>query len=161
MNTPTSKRRRIESANATLRRPFRSPLVRGRSNASAPAPVPDPATTPERETTPLEERVASGAKRARSSETGSQSAGRGKGRDAGTEEVPSFSWRERRREMEDENRRIEQEISRLENIDPVSNAASCKESPGGELDGLFEKWKAAAQQAAEELYEASRLRVQR
>lgn len=47
MNTPAAKRRRVDAANATLRKPFHSPLLRrqpdaGNKNAPGPSRTPEP-----------------------------------------------------------------------------------------------------------------------
>lgn len=46
MNTPAAKRRRVDAANATLRKPFHSPLLRRQPDAGATS-TPGPSKTPE------------------------------------------------------------------------------------------------------------------
>lgn len=132
-NTPAAKRRRVDSANATLRQPFRSPIIKAPAG-DAPAAVPT----------------------ARKSDAGpARKAARVDPPKAALGEEPTFVWRERRGELEGKNAALEEEMARLRG----------EEGGGGserdELDGLVVKWRAAAQQAADELFEASRSRVER
>lgn len=46
MNTPAAKRRRVDAANATLRKPFHSPLLRRQPDAAG-SSTPGPSKTPE------------------------------------------------------------------------------------------------------------------
>ncbi|KAI3391638.1 hypothetical protein diail_7006 [Diaporthe ilicicola] len=50
MNTPAAKRRRVDAANATLRKPFHSPLLRRRPETGDDS-TPGPSTTPKAEST--------------------------------------------------------------------------------------------------------------
>lgn len=71
-----------------------------------------------------------------------------------------FVWREHRAELAAQNQELEDRIAKL----------GAETTPGGptengdghdELGALVETWRAAAQQAAGELYETSKMRVQR
>lgn len=70
---------------------------------------------------------------------------------------PGFVWAERRAELEAKNAALEEEIARLRE----SESEYKVEEERDELDGLMIKWRAAAQQAADELFETSKSRVQK
>ena len=67
-------------------------------------------------------------------------------------------WSSRRKELAERNAVLEMEIGRLRDRERGDSKVS---EARDELDGLTIKWRGAAQQAAEELFEASRSRVER
>lgn len=136
--TPTAKRRRVDAANATLRQPFRSPIIR------RPATDANPPVAAENET--LKTAVSA----------------RPSGRDPASETGrPAFVWSLRREEFEAKNAALEEEIARLRRGDGEVTGSGRRDEGRDELDELAVKWRAAAQQAADELFETSRSRVQR
>lgn len=143
-STPAAKRRRIETANSTLRKPFRSPVIKPPGQGASPTAE-----------TPVRPR-AGPARNAVGSGTPSKVAPRARG--------PGFVWAERRGEFEAENAALEVEIARLRGAgEPESKGVEGGDERDelDELDGLMVKWRAAAQQAADELFETSKSRVQR
>ena len=71
---------------------------------------------------------------------------------------PGFVWAERREEFEAKNAALGKEIARLRESEDAKDKGEESED---ELDGLMVKWRAAAQQAADELFETSKSRVQK
>jgi len=194
MPLPVSKRRRVELANATLRKPFKSPLI------SRPVEPPEaenrPSTSPLTHSFTSDSTVSkapSGNEQQRPSGTPkrrvdqkpkavwdvatppkeaheiqeSYEASHGvlptnKTLSHGNGAVPSFLWKEHHSQLETRNIELEREISRLrgdtlqqlESRHPTDNKDAA-------LDKLIVKWKAAARQAAEEVFEMSKSRVQK
>lgn len=144
-NIPAAKRRRVEAANATLRKPFRSPVVKA----------------PARDTPAVGTAEPEGEPKAASVETPSRKPHPATRKAPGLnppskrKNEPNFTWSSsRREELEEKNAALEKEIARL-------RAAGPAKSKRDELDDLIVKWRGAAQQAADELFEASRSRVER
>lgn len=140
-NTPAAKRRRIETANSTLRKPFRSPVIKPPGQGASPAAE-----------TPVRPRVGP-ARHAVGVGTPSKAVPRARG--------PGFVWAERKGEFEAENAALEGEIARLRAVEDSETRGVEGGNGLDELDGLMVKWRAAAQQAADELFETSKSRVQK
>ena len=152
-NTPAAKRRRVEAANATLRQPFRSPVIRTPAPANdAPTAAPTITTDPAVTETPSRKRgphhFHSTARKAPAPSSPLKISSRVE---------PTFVWSLRRAELEEKNAALEKEIARLRDDDVGDGIESAQD----ELDALIVKWRGAAQQAADELFETSRSRVER
>lgn len=139
-STPAAKRRRIETANSTLRKPFRSPVIKPPGQGTSPAAE-----------TPVRARAGPAARSALGVGTPSKAAPRPR--------EPGFVWSSSREEFEAKNAALEEEIASLRGSEESEDGKGVKERD--ELDGLMVKWRSAAQQAADELFETSKSRVQK
>ncbi|SPO02117.1 uncharacterized protein DNG_04790 [Cephalotrichum gorgonifer] len=146
-STPAAKRRRIDAASATLRQPFRSPVVKR---------PPNDVTTPAAGSAARGGAILGTPGRTRMTALGQDTPSRA----ARGVRRPDFVWRERRAEFEAKNAALEDEIVRLRDGDGDGEVTVENGTGDDELDGLIVKWRAAAQQAADELFETSRSRVQ-
>jgi Swi5-dependent recombination DNA repair protein 1 len=165
MLTPAAKKRRVDAANAQLRKPFRSPLIK-----RAIAPSPSQGSSAGAPSTPLKyaesssaiepvSPVVSSAERLHKSTTaavGPQS--RPKGGKTKLELLVTV--------LENELRLVERQI--LEEGEVVRQAERIRmesegKRPGEEIDvelkELCKKWKAASRLAAEEVFEVVKERV--
>lgn len=188
MNTPAAKRRRVDAANATLRKPFHSPLLR-RQPDTAGSSAPGPGRTPEANTNkrPVEEvyspsspsaarqqpqatrpprdlkpSVAPGAPRAAANRKNlspdDPEARSGDGN-------PFLALARAHRTTEGRDAIVRDLDRRLETVRQAAEieAASERNRPGEpvdqELRDLVAKWRGASRMAAEELFETVRERV--
>lgn len=152
-NTPAAKRRRVEAANATLRQPFRSPVVKAPAKGASGAGAGSAGSkgNPTAASVGIPSRKGDITPRRATHQNPTPEASSTKGE-------PTFVWTSRRDEFEEKNAALEREIARLRE----EESRDSKESETrDELDELIVKWRGAAQIAAEELFEASRSRVER
>ncbi|OLN82883.1 Swi5-dependent recombination DNA repair protein 1 [Colletotrichum chlorophyti] len=147
MYTPATKRRRIDVANETLRKPFKSPVVpdpgcidgAAASESRTPADH-GTARTPVRQLSTPTRRPFSVPRR-QSAMLPSPLWG-----DGSSKKVRATRQAEGREEIIRQARRIQGKAEGVE--------------PDGELEALIRKWKDASRLAAEEVFEGSRERVQ-
>ncbi|OIW24004.1 hypothetical protein CONLIGDRAFT_674153 [Coniochaeta ligniaria NRRL 30616] len=170
---PAAKRRRVDAAHETLKKPFRSPMVKRPQpqagpgiTASSPA---TPASVQRRESIGLS-RLSTPSKTANAFVTPSKPGSRARtavpflGQKPGSK-LDGLSDKDaefldkltrRRREAELKTREVEKG---MELVRQAARIESGKETANEDLDKLVRKWKGACRTAAEELFELIRGRV--
>lgn len=188
MNTPAAKRRRVDAANATLRKPFHSPLLRRQPEAAGSSAA-GPSKTPEANTNkrPVEEvyspsspsaarqqlqatrpapppkpPVTPGALRAAANRK-NQGTADSKARSGDSN--PFLALARAHKTTADRDAIVKDLDRRLETVRQAAEIeAACERSRPGEpvdqeLRDLVAKWKGASRMAAEELFETVKERV--
>jgi Swi5-dependent recombination DNA repair protein 1 len=169
---PAAKRRRVEAANATLRKPFRSPLI-SRPQSSGPAEevtatptstrssqLVTPARTSKLAQSPFRTPVSSTSKDIVKPGKKQVATGLAIG-DGGGDDVVA-QMRKLQKEMDGHVVEMQREldlVQQAKHIEAESQGRRPGEPIDAELRALAGKWKAASRQAAEELLELTRDRV--
>ncbi|KAK4178647.1 hypothetical protein QBC36DRAFT_324275 [Triangularia setosa] len=196
-NVPAAKRRRVDAANATLKKPFRSPMINRQAQQSpntatvinanpthdSPSlthsrnPLSGPSTTfpvtPSRSFAPSPLRLGSNStvrrplllqKSFRPVSTPSPLTQRQQNINNGTDEGDALLQRIQRshRDLDTQMKKLEKELELVRQAKRIEEA-SRRKRPGEEVDAelkeLITKWKVASRQAAEELFEVVKGRV--
>ncbi|KAK3945433.1 hypothetical protein QBC46DRAFT_433786 [Diplogelasinospora grovesii] len=193
-STPAAKRRRVEDANSTLRKPFRSPLINRPKPATAATADSDvgPVTstpsagqrdisrvpsTPSRLSSQLTRGPAvtsnslafTPVRKAEGSSSSSIKTAAPSGRVGGGSSKSTSGSDDLLGRMNKAQKEMTAHLSEMQKeLDLIRQAKRIEQSsqrkiPGGEVDGelreLIEKWKQASRQAADELFELIRGRV--
>ncbi|KAM3069256.1 hypothetical protein ACMFMG_010767 [Clarireedia jacksonii] len=172
MSTPAAKRRRIEVANSTLHKPFRSPFktpfkspLLNRNSPNTPTstsvsasttskPISSPPSLSTPATTPIALASRASATRAKKTFTSPISAAL----NADPDIAPLV---EMQRSLERELKEVEQELEVVEQARKIERDSGEEGVIDGELMRLCEKWRGASRGAAEELFAKVRDRVNR
>ncbi|KAK0753864.1 hypothetical protein B0T18DRAFT_477128 [Schizothecium vesticola] len=166
---PAAKRRRVDAANATLRKPFRSPMIRGPSAStpgqettpcSAPRPGPGPGATPSRPTssalfptptpaTPTSITTNTGLPTRRLLTRPSRP-----GTGTGTDASPTKTSTIPQQEQGTEDPAVQEQARKITTQTPPDQPVDA------ELKAATAKWRAAGRAAAEDLFELVKGRVE-
>jgi len=179
MSTPAAKRRRIDAASQTLSKPFRSPFKTPFKSPVKNSASEDSISTASQSNVPLAPKnpnsLLSGVSKTLSLPAPSttvatpnrsphakktfSSPGQAAALNTDPEIAPLLRAQ---RELEKQLREVKEELDTAEQARKIE-ADSVKKNPDAEIDGelldLIEKWRAASQQAAEELFGKVRDRV--
>ena len=179
MSTPAAKRRRIDAASQTLSKPFRSPFKTPFKSPVKNSASEDSISTASQSNVPLAPKnpnsLLSGVSKTPSLPAPSttvatpnrsphakktfSSPGQAAALNTDPEIAPLLRAQ---RELEKQLREVKEELDTAEQARKIE-ADSVKKNPDAEIDGelldLIEKWRAASQQAAEELFGKVRDRV--
>jgi Swi5-dependent recombination DNA repair protein 1 len=160
---PASKRRRLDAARTTLRKPFKSPLVKrpGDPSRTAFEGTKKAFASASRSPGTLVVRARGTAVRGRTVD-GSPAAKAVSEKDRKHEILTLLS--RRKKEIENQTRELRQRLDLVKQAHSIESASSRKR-PDGEVDAelrqLIQKWKKASCSAASELFDLIKERVER